>query len=221
MLLHAHPQIAAELAAAPSCPKSCGSRAPARGIRELRDLARARASAEWVAQAKRPLPPGLPASPTLLNGAFSEIFATLASNASQRALPPSEKTYFARPLSHQAGLEALLRDIEVWLARGKPPTTCPLPDTDPACSPLPVQARSGNRSAHRSGIPTSLSARSVRAPCQPASCASCGQPARRGPASTLRRTSAALWRPSRRAAVTNLCKDTSNLYVKAWHALPA
>jgi hypothetical protein len=101
------------------------------------------AAKHWEPAAPYPLHAHLAAQPADHDAVFAGIFATLAKNVADKALPPTSETYTARAesaIARQAGLEAMLWAIEMNLAQGVPTSQCVDKDPRPYCSLL---ARAG------------------------------------------------------------------------------
>ena len=99
-------------------------------------------SARWEPGARYPLSPHLTAGPTVTDGVFPEIFATLSKAISDKEVPPEPQTYVSRAdaaIERGAGLEAMLWVIEMNLAQGALQARCEEKDSRPYCA-LSVRA---------------------------------------------------------------------------------
>ena len=181
-------------------------------------------SSHWEAAARYPLAPGLIAHPTSEDGAYPEIFATLASAVAERKLPPSEDVYIMRAeaaLGRNAGLEALTWVLEMGLAQGRSPG-CQAPDASQYCQlsrragPL---AKSDPRTAlafmkqspdeidrpQFNELPNAYLLRLLWATRPP------------GKGVSRNESERDLLAALKASPVANFCKDTGDFYVAAWH----
>jgi len=137
-----HPQIADELALGGRVPEELWVKQMVHGGKSFEIAHWSLLQAEWIEEAKYPLPPGLTAVPTESRGAFPQIFSTLSAIVIDHRQPPAEDVYRARAesaIAHSAGLEALVWTIEMQLAAGAK-QTCGAPSTIDSCA---LAARAG------------------------------------------------------------------------------
>jgi hypothetical protein len=229
---HVHPQIAEDLTTSAEVPEELWIKTLVHGHKAFETFETwhwVLTGARWVAEAKYPLPPGLPASPTTSQGSFPEIFATLSSAVAQRLTPPSDDAYIARSeaaISHNAGLEAVLWNIEMRLADGTQTSQCAANDTRPVCS-LSARAGPPAKSDPRTAVafdqrspdltvrsqfeslPNAYMLRLLWATRPPGSGVDFAQN-ERGVLAALEAS-----------PVANFCKDTGDLYARAWQPLAA
>jgi hypothetical protein len=137
-----HPQIVDELALSGRVPEELWVKQMVQGGKSFETAHWSLIQAEWIEQAKYPLPAGLTAVPTESRGAFPQIFGTLSAAVTDRRQPPPEDVYRARAesaIAHSAGLEAMIWIIEMQLAAGVK-TPCGTPSTTDSCA---LAARAG------------------------------------------------------------------------------
>lgn len=94
-------------------------------------------SAHWEPSADYPLPRHLAAQPTVPDGGFPDIFATLAAEVADKKVPPPQDSYVGKAnaaIERGAGLEAMLWVFEMNLAGGRTEASCAADDPRPFCT---------------------------------------------------------------------------------------
>jgi hypothetical protein len=137
-----HPQIVDELALSGRVPEEMWVKQMVHAGKSFETAHWSLIQAEWIEQAKYPLPVGLMAVSTEPRGAFPQIFTTLSATVADHRQPPPEDVYRARAesaIAHSAGLEAMVWIIEMQLAAGVK-QSCATPSTTDSCA---LAARAG------------------------------------------------------------------------------
>jgi hypothetical protein len=141
-MVSVHPQIVDELALSGRIPEEMWVKQTVHAGKSFETAHWSLIQADWIKQAKYPLPAGLMAVPTESRGAFPQIFSTLSAAVTDRRQPPPEDVYRARAesaIAHSAGLEAMVWIIEMQLAAGAK-QSCATPSTTDSCA---LAARAG------------------------------------------------------------------------------
>jgi hypothetical protein len=128
-----HPQIADELAQSRRLPEELWVKQVDSTQKSFETAHWVLTRSEWIKQTKYPLPPHLQAAASEPQGAYPQIFQTLAASVAERRKPPSADVYKARieaAIAQSAGLEALVWGIEMQLAAGVSANCAPPADSD-------------------------------------------------------------------------------------------
>ncbi len=141
-MISVHPQIADELALSGRVPEELRVKHRVDAGKSFETVHWSLIHAEWVKEAKYPLPPGRAAVPTEPRGAFPQIFSALSESVADQRRPPTQDVYRARAesaIAQSAGLEAVVWVIEMQLAAGTT-STCAAPSITDSCA---LAARAG------------------------------------------------------------------------------
>jgi hypothetical protein len=141
-MISIHPQIADELALSGRVPEELWVKQMIDAGKSFETVHWSLIQAEWIAEARYPLPAGRAAIPTETRGAFPQIFDVLSKSVAAQRQPQPQDAYAARAesaLAKGAGLEAMVWVIEMQLAAGVK-STCAAPLAADSCT---LAARAG------------------------------------------------------------------------------
>jgi hypothetical protein len=223
-----HPQIVDELAISGRVPEELWIKQMVHAGKSFETVHWSLIQAEWIEEAKYPLPTGLVAVPTESRGAFPQVFSTLSAIVTDQRQPQPEDVYRARAesaIAHSAGLEAMVWIIEMQLAAGAKPS-CAAPSTADSCA---LAARAGPLAKLDSRTAIAFAAHSPDAADRPLFD---GLPnayvlrllwATRPPGKDVKREDSEhdLLVALQTSPIANFCKDTGDFYAGSWHPFAA
>ncbi len=222
-----HPAIADELAASGKVPAELWVSEVVHG-KSLESVHWTLTEARFVESAKYPLPGGLAAMPTEVQGTYPQLFGLLTSIIAEKRMPLSQQAYASRAktaIYEGAGLEALIWVLEMQLAAGVQ-TPCTAPSEIDHCA---LAAQAGPLAKMDSRTAVAFTARSPDASdrAQFDSLPNAyllhllwaTRPPGKGvkPEDSERDLLGAL----KASPIANFCKDAGDFYAGAWHPLAA
>lgn len=227
-MISMHPQIADELASSGRVPEELWVKQTHDASKPAETIHWSLLQAEWVKEAKYPLPPGHVAVPTEARGAFPEIFSSLAGSVAAQRQPPTQDVYRARAeaaIAQGAGLEAMIWIMEMQLAAGAT-STCAAPSITDSCA---LAARAGPLAQEDSRTRIAFAAHSPDASDRPQFDSLPNAYllrllwATRPPGKDVKYEDSEhdLLVALQRSPVANFCKDTGDFYARSWRPFAA
>jgi hypothetical protein len=227
-LVSIHPQIADELAQSGRVPEELWVKQMVNAGKSFETAHWSLIQAEWIAQAKYPLPAGGRAVPTESRGAYPQIFSTLSSIVADQRQPPPQDVYSARTesaIAQSAGLEAMVWIIEMQLAAGAK-SSCAAPSTTDSCA---LAARAGPLAKLDTRTAIAFAAHSPDAADRPQFDSLPNAYvlrllwATRPPGKDVKPEDSEhdLLVALQTSPIANFCKDTGDFYAKSWHPFAA
>ena len=223
-----HPEIVDELAVSGRVPEELWVKQMVNAGKSFETVHWSLIQAEWIEQARYPLPAGRTAVPTESRGAYPQIFSTLSSSVADQRQPQSQDAYRARAesaIDHGAGLEAMVWIIEMQLAAGVK-STCAAPSITDTCA---LAARAGPLAKADSRTAIAFAAHSPDAAERPQFDSLPNAYvlrllwATRPPGKDVKYEDAEhdLLMALQTSPIANFCKDTGDFYAHAWHPFAA
>jgi hypothetical protein len=223
-----HPEIVDQLALSGRVPEELWVKQMVNAGKSFETVHWSLSQAEWIEQAKYPLPAGRTTVPTESRGAFPQIFSTLSAIVAEQRKPQPQDVYQARAesaIAHGAGLEAMVWIIEMQLAAGAKPA-CAAPSTTDYCA---LTARAGPLAKLDSRTALAFAAHSPDAADRPQFDSLPNAYvlrllwATRPPGKDVKREDSEhdLLVALQASPIANFCKDTGDFYARSWHPFAA